>query len=545
MVLADAVCSKALELQESDKKAFWKFVKEHGPFIDRFAFIQLASTYVQNLKDGLKSIFRLALYTNLTFLLDAAIFPEDQELNMDDKQIASFYRRKLQSHQSRNHLRNISEPAHSFNVILHAHRALLKALIKYGHEDFVFYGLEPYTGYIKKSPTTSLLVIKRLYQSAKQLTEFKSEDLEYFQEKVERVFRFINLSPSYGHVKLDIFCRMMSDDETVIPEFVDHDLTLFPQPIYDLYFEMTGWQIQRDSDFFEMFSDPSRIFTRLYTRSMLSLESERFENFVDFDTELYDFKHLRSDDVDAASIMLDLFDRDYAEYIFDIRDNFILNSEPAVFAKLSKRFQVDIESLAMIDAARAYELMESGSLMDIELGRPSSPSPDFPDWLFPCRNDSDLVKLTKQIILNRPNLRLLHKVATKSEGYLKSYLLDYATSLIAKLKKRNGSAQVESINEEKISPIQVYVCHLEGYLSELFDCAKSDVVYLQDYLLTLSLNEMLKKCSPSILEIPLHYFEYNKELVPLLAESMSLPASPKLAAVFDMCQYLFDYSPIA
>ena len=194
-----------------------------------------------------------------------------------------------------------------------------------------------------------------------------------------------------------------------------------------------------------------------------------------------------------------------------------------------------------MDTARAYELMESGALVNIKFG---SPSPPYPDWLSPNPDDSDLVRLTKQVILCRPNLRLLRKVSMENRDRVWEERVDFCRcelNIIRRFEKRSYLFGARE-EEKDLSPFQTHLSTLNGFFPELIDCPKDRISFLQDYFLVPFVGVSRCEKIPSALDMPLHLFESNEELIGLAVRSINAPLTPKFEAILDMCQYLLDYS---
>lgn len=151
MKLSIIVGCEAIQLWNVDKKAYWRLIKKHGrsPDNERL-FLILALKLKPEQKDSIQHVFRLALYTDLSYLLHIVKHNTLSDIFIPkDKKLARFLRRKLKSGQCINRLSRIKKPEQPFKFNLWTHRALFKALIKHGHRDFVFKELEPYSDYIK------------------------------------------------------------------------------------------------------------------------------------------------------------------------------------------------------------------------------------------------------------------------------------------------------------------------------------------------------------------------------------------------------------
>ena len=536
--LPSKVSLKAYRLWRGDRKLFWRFIKEHGRCADNELLFEFVAGYLEAEKNIVKHIFRLALYTDLSYLLDVKQYWVTQDhLIPNDKKVARFLRRKLRSHQCRNHLLQIRKPAHPFELKFMIHRALLKALIKYGHDDFVFKELQPYSDYIKGSPTASLLVMQRLYRGAKQVktADRGLEEIEACQESIKQMFSIIDLHSVSNNARLDIFRGVMADDKTVIPKFVAQEPTFYPQSILNLYLRIILKWLDTDSSLFETFENPSYTFTRFLIFSQLSSDSRALDKIAKIKQDLFDFVHVKH--VDTV-LVWDLIEMPSSKLTFGKhRQNFIKHAEPAVFERLSSKMSLTINDLAMMNIGRAYELMENGALVNIKIERPNT---KFPEWLSPFPGDSDMVRLTKQHMLRRPNLRLLHKVLIDDQR--NSQYTDIVEECKKDLRRRFKKYRFWGKTDEPVSLVLLHMGSLQGYTSDLVDYPRDCISFLQDYLLVPFRDVRFDK-NPSVLDMPLHLFELNEELIPLLLESMkTTPLTPKLETIMDMCQYHVDFS---
>ena len=357
----------------------------------------------------------------------------------------------------------------------------------------------------------------------------RSKALQAYQEKMKRIFSIIDLSPCSHHEDLDIFRRVMSDDMTVIPKLVAHEPIFYPQPILKLYLKiMIGW-LKTDARMFEKFENPSFTFTRFVIISQQCDDERLSDEISKINKDLFDFAHLRYDDS-----FLVLSDRSLRRERLLV--NFIKNAEPAVFALFSMNMDLTIRDLSIMDIARAYKLMEFGALAHIE-NHPQNTK--LPEWLSPFPDDSDMVRLTKQHILQRPNLRLLHKLSGHHQNYRRAEIVvDCEKRLSSRFKKYRFWGKTN----KPMSLVLAHMRSLQGYTSDLVDCPKDCISFLQDYLL-IPFKDVRFDKNPSVLDMPLHLFETNEELIPLLIDSMkTTPLTPKLETIMDMCQYHVDYS---
>lgn len=538
---------KALLPYKDDERAFWKFFKEYvSSCTKQESFFRICADTLQTEGGAInmKKLFRLALHTNLTFLMtpwrrrNMKLFFRD-----NDVKIARYYRRKLKSYRSRCHLLRLKSAAKPFQLEFLAHRSIFKAMIQYGHEDFVFNDLFPYAEYIKGSSTASMLVVQRLYDNVKMDDSFSLENLEQFQQKARPVLNLVSFSSGTKYVKLDIFFRIMTGDFSATQAFVSQESIMFTEPVLNILVSVIIQRIENDDDFFNTFADPSYVFTRIYLLNVLIWPRIASERCVQLRKELFDFKHCKIGDSNLLYSLLCLLPDHHDESFLK---NFIENSPPIVYAEFAGRFtNLNFHSMKLMSTSRAHALMESGCMFNNDLN--DRIGLHYAGWMFPNSNDSGVVLLAKQHLCKRPDLRLLHKLlAPENEANQTKQIRAFLHHCCWIIKRRFGMklewelAFNSEDKEETVSPFKTHMCSLLGYNPDLVDCPKNRASFLHDYLL-IPFPMMESNKSMPVIDMPIHLFESYEEMLPLLMDSMGLPMSSKLELIIEMCQRFINF----